>query len=273
MNINRRTILFATAAVAVATSRSALGGHKQGKRVSQQELDEAIRLHGMWLANTNTGHRCMFGKRDLSGLRFGSLGGAPANLSGADFTQADLSGTEADNILVHHCSFNGAQFDYSHWRQPVFAFADMRRASAKRVIWGTPGRRGSARRSLADFSHAVLRDADLTEARICGFFYGTKMVGACLQRADLTFSDFLGSKYYDVSFSGAKLNRAKLRHCQISSATFFSSDCTGTDFSHSEFSDVRMKGCNLSGACFRNAEFERWMITPANDYERIAHVA
>jgi hypothetical protein len=65
MNINRRSIIFATAAVAVATSRSALG-HKQGQRVSQQELDEAIRLHGMWLANMNTEQRCMFGGRNLS---------------------------------------------------------------------------------------------------------------------------------------------------------------------------------------------------------------
>jgi uncharacterized protein YjbI with pentapeptide repeats len=261
MSINRRSILFATTAMAVATSRSALG-HKQGNRVSQQELDDAIWRHGMWLANMNTGQRCMFGKRDLSGLRFSNLGGAPTNLSGADFTQADLSGTVADDILVHHCSFNGARFDGCHWRQPVFAFADLRRASAKRVIWGMPGHRGSARRSLADFSHTVLREADLSEARICGFFYGTKMVGACLRRADLSFSDFLGPKYYDVSFSTAQLSGAKLRHCQISSATFFNADCTEADFSHTEFSDVRMKGCNLSGACFRNTKFERWMITP-----------
>jgi uncharacterized protein YjbI with pentapeptide repeats len=263
MNINRRNILFGTAAVAVATTAvQSAQAYKQNKRVSQQELDEAIRLHGMWLANMNTGQRCMFGERDLSGLRFGSLDGAPTNLSGADFTQADLSGTEADEILVHHCSFNGARFDGCHWRRPVFAFADLRRASAKRVIWGMPGRHGSARRSLADFSHTVLHDADLSEARICGFFYGTKMVGACLRRADLSFSDFLGPKYYDVSFSTAQLSGAKLRHCQISSATFFNANCTETDFSHTEFSDVRMNGCNLSGACFRNAEFERWMISP-----------
>jgi uncharacterized protein YjbI with pentapeptide repeats len=261
MNINRRSILFATAAVAVTTSQSALG-HKQRKRVSQQELDEAIQLHGMWLADMNTGQRCMFGGRDLSGLRFGSLSGAPTNLSGADFAQADLSGTEADEIFVHHCSFNGARFDGSLWRQPVFAFADLRRTAAKRVIWGMPGRRGSARRSLANFSHTVLHDADLSEARICGFFYGTKMVGACLRRADLSFSDFLGPKYYEMTYSGAQMRGAKLRHCQISSATFFNADCTDTDFSHTVFSDVRMKGCNLSGACFRNAKFERWMITP-----------
>jgi uncharacterized protein YjbI with pentapeptide repeats len=102
----------------------------------------------------------------------------------------------------------------------------------------------------------------ITEARICGFFYGTKMGGAILGRADLSFSDFLGPKYHDVSFSTAQLSGAKLRHCQISSASFFNADCTGADFSHTEFSDVRMNGCNLSGACFRNAEFERWMITP-----------
>jgi uncharacterized protein YjbI with pentapeptide repeats len=264
MNINRRSILFATAAVAVATSQSALG-RKQGQRVSQQELDEAIRLHGMWLANMNAGQRCMFGERDLSGLRFGSLGGAPANLSGADFTQADLSGTEADDIFVHHCSFNGARFDGCHWRQPVFAFADMRRASAKRVIWGTPGPRDPSEPPRANFSHAVLRDADLTEAIICGYFYGTKLAGASLVQADLSHSIFLGPKHHEMTFSGAQMRGAKLRHCQISSATFFNADCTDTDFSHTEFSEVRMKGCNLSGACFRNAEFERWMIPPEPD--------
>ena len=217
MNINRRSILFATAAVAVTTSPSTLG-HKQGKRVSQQELDEAIQLHGMWLANMNIGQRCMFGERDLSGLRFDSLGGAPANLSGADFTQADLSGTEADNILVHHCSFNGARLDGSHWRQPVFAFADLRRASAKQVIWGMPGARAPLEPPRADFSHAVLHDADLTEANICGFFYGTKLVGASLVRADLCHSTFLGPKHYEMTFSGAQMRGAKLRHCQISCA-------------------------------------------------------
>jgi uncharacterized protein YjbI with pentapeptide repeats len=138
----------------------------------------------------------------------------------------------------------------------------MRRASAKRVIWGTPGPRDLSEPPRADFSHVVLRDADLTEARICGYFYGTKLVGASLVRADCCHSNFLGPKHYEMTFSGAQMRGAKLRHCQISSATFFNADCAGVDFSHTVFSDVRMDGCNLSDACFRNAEFERWMITP-----------
>ena len=159
MNINRRHVLSAVAAAAATRPRSAQA-YRLAKRVSQRELDEAIRLHGLWLADMNTGQRCMFGGRDLSGLQFGVLSRGPVDLNGADFTQADLSGTEADNILVHHCSFNGAKLDGCCWRQPVFAFADMRRVSAKRAEWGTPALRGSPQRSLADFSHAVLHNSD-----------------------------------------------------------------------------------------------------------------
>jgi uncharacterized protein YjbI with pentapeptide repeats len=204
----------------------------------------------------------MFGGRDLSGLQFGVLSGGPVDLNGADFTQADLSGTEADDIMVHHCSFNGATFDGCRWRHPVFSFSDMRRASARRVKWGTPGRRGSAERSLADFSHAVLHNSDLSEARICGYFYGTKLRDASLVRADLSLSDFLGPKHYEMTFSGAELSGAKLRRCRISSASFFNADCSETDFSHSVFSDVRMKGCNLSRASFHGAEIEQTMFSP-----------
>jgi uncharacterized protein YjbI with pentapeptide repeats len=261
MSIDRRNILFAAAAL--ATTSQYAEGHTREKPVSQQELDEAIWLHGMWLADMTSGQRCTLGGRDLSGLRFGVLGGGPVDLNGADFAQADLSRTEADDVLVHHCSFNGAKFDDCRWRQPVFAFADMRRVSAKRAEWGTPALRGSPQRSLADFSHAVLNSADLSEARICGYFYGTKLVGAFLVQADLSFSDFLGPKRYEMTtFSGAHLIGAKLRHCRISSASFFNADCSETDFSHSVFSDVRMKGCNLSCASFHGTEIEQTMFSP-----------
>jgi uncharacterized protein YjbI with pentapeptide repeats len=139
----------------------------------------------------------------------------------------------------------------------------MRRASAKRVEWGIPGRRGSAERSLADFSHAVLQKADLSQARICGFFYGTKLGGASLVRADLSLSDFMGSpKHVETTLSGANLSGAKLRDCQISSVRFFNADCSKADFSHSTFFDVRTKGCNLKGAQFQGAQVERTTLSP-----------
>ncbi len=138
----------------------------------------------------------------------------------------------------------------------------MRRASAKRVVWGTPGQRGSAKRSAADFSHIVLIDADLSEARICGHFCGTKLALACLVQADLSLSDFLGPMHYEMNFSQAKLSRAKLRDCHISSASSSNADCSEVDFSRTVFSEVIMKNCNLLGAVFRGAEFERAVFSP-----------
>ena len=257
MHINRRHILLGAGATAT-TGLQPAPTRAPDKRVSQPELDEAIRLHAMWLLNINDGQRCMFNGRDLSGLRFGDQGGPPIDLNGADLTQADLSGTEANDILVHHCSLNGARLDGSHWRRPVFAFADLRRSSARQVIWGTLGARDGSESTQADFSHAALHDADLTEAKVCGFFYGTKLVRARLCHADFSHSNFPGPKHYETTFSGAQMIGAKLRHCQISSASFYNANCTEADFSHSDFSDVRIEGCNLSGACFSNATFERW---------------
>jgi uncharacterized protein YjbI with pentapeptide repeats len=260
MGIDRRNLLLAAAAA--ATTSQYAHGKVEKKRVTQRELDQAIWLHGMWLTDMNIGQRCVFAGRDLSGLHFGALGPDPIDLSGADFAQADLSRTEADALLVHHCNFNGTKFDGCHWRRPVFEYADMRRVSASGVKWGAPGHRGSPERSPADLSHVVLFDANLSKSRICGFFYGTKLRDASLEQADLSHSDLWGPKYYEMSFSGANLNGAILRHCDISSASFFNADCSDVDFSHTVFADVRMKGCNLSGARFRDAEIEQTIFSP-----------
>jgi uncharacterized protein YjbI with pentapeptide repeats len=237
MKLARRLFLLATATGAISLTPKP--GLTQAGRVSQKELNEAIRLHGMWLADMNSGQKCSFGGRDLSGLQFGTSGGPPVNLSGADFAQTDLSRTEADDILVHHCNFNGAKFEGCCWRKPVFAFADMRRVSGQRVRWGIPGPRGSSERLLADFSHVVLCGADLSEARICGFFYGANLNGARLTRSDLSFSDFIGPKFcHEMSFFRAELTGARLRHCQISNASFSKATCTEADFSGTVFSNV-----------------------------------
>jgi len=262
MRFNRRSILFAVATSAAAASRSTARPNKVAKRICQAELDEIIRMHGLWLADPNCGKRCVLGGYDLSGLQFGKLGGSSVDLNGADFAQADLSGTDADDILMHHCNFNGAKFDDGHWRRPIFAYADMRRASAKRVTWGIPGGRGSEKRSAADLSYTALQDTDLTGSRICGLFYGTKLARASLVGADLSLSDFSGPMHHDMSFAGANLRDAKLRDCHISSANFANANCAGADFSRGILSDLIIKDCNFHGAVFDEAEFERPIFAP-----------
>jgi uncharacterized protein YjbI with pentapeptide repeats len=257
MQMSRRHFFVAATTTATTGLRPALA-RTQNKRVSQSELDEAIQLHAMWLASINDGQRCSFSGSDLSGLRFGNEGGPPVSLSGADFAQANLSGTQADDILIDRCCFNGANLDNCKWRRPVFAFADLRRVSAKQALWGAPNLQDPDL-SSADFSYAALHDADLADATLSGFFFDTKLYRTCLSHADLSYSTFFGSKFCETTFTGANMIRAKLRYCRISSARFYNSNCTEVDFSHSEFSEVRMRYCNLSGACFANATFERWL--------------
>jgi uncharacterized protein YjbI with pentapeptide repeats len=109
-----------------------------------------------------------------------------------------------------------------------------------------------------------LKDADLTNAQVCGYFYGTRFSGASLVQADLSFSDFIGPNYnFEMNFYRARLIGAKLRHCQFSSASFQNADCCEADFSGAIFRDVEMKGCNLGRACFKEAEVERTMLSPA----------
>ena len=234
--------------------------------VSQIELDDAIALHNIWLADTNTERRCQFAGRDLSGLRFGEIGGDTVNLSGADFTQADLTNTEADDILVDHCSFNEATFDDCQWRQPVFAYSDMRRVSARRATWGTRDPRKSFFSSRADLSHTVFGDADLTNANICGYFFGANLRGARLVEANLSHSNFTGPMRCELTFAGTNLKASKLTDCLISCVSFFGADLSDTDFSR--FSDVIMKGCKLARARLEEATFDQRDISSAQMYRR-----
>ena len=260
MSIDRRNVLFAVTAVATAATQSVRSG-ANNTRVSQEELDAAILLHSIWLSDITSGRRCMFGARDLSGLRFAG-GRSPIDLSGADFSQADLSATEADNILLQYSNLNGAKLDNCRWRRPVFAHADMSRISARVAQWGIPGDRDSKDRVAADFRHTRLANADLTKARICGFFYESDLRYTSLKETDLSFSDFLGPNLsFDMNFSGARMRDAKLRHCRISNASFYNSDCRATDFFGTQFCDVNMNGCDLNFANFENAEVELTMFS------------
>ena len=54
-------------------------------KMTQKEVNEAIRLHGLWLKDKTTGERADFSGKDLSGLKFRG-----ANLNGAYLSDANL---------------------------------------------------------------------------------------------------------------------------------------------------------------------------------------
>src|SRR5712664_1458303 len=91
------------------TSRSAHGCEKRGL-VSQLQFDKAISCIACLAERLKARAAVYVANRELS-CGSGRLNGVGINVSGADFAQADLSGTEANHVLVRYCSFNGAKLD------------------------------------------------------------------------------------------------------------------------------------------------------------------
>lgn len=87
--IGRRRFLAAAFATLAPLSSQAVSHGR--RRVTQDELDEAIALHRLWLEDRTRGRRVNFASCDLSGLDFGFSAQGQVVLRNADFTGADLN--------------------------------------------------------------------------------------------------------------------------------------------------------------------------------------
>ncbi len=103
---------------------------------------------------------------DLNGAVLANI-----NLRSANFSHADLSGADLHNADLNHADFRDARVGAAIFRNSFLISADFRRA-----------------RCGADFTGAVLIDADLREA---------SFRGALLYGADLSRSNLIGTKGLD----------------------------------------------------------------------------
>lgn len=140
MKLARRAFLglLAVAAKPRASLSSPAVSQNHLKRVTQSELDDAIELHSRWLNGDAHGRRAVFSNRDLSGLDFGRSRSELVVLRGADFTEADLTGIQGNEVNFHCASLQGARLSYSNLIAPIFSGATLRRAECKSVVWGRP---------------------------------------------------------------------------------------------------------------------------------------
>ena len=79
-------------------------------KVTQEEVDEVIRLHWLYLSNSKTGQRADFADKDLSGFDFKDVDLRFADLKGANLRFADLRGA----------NFTGANWGGSVWSNAVY---------------------------------------------------------------------------------------------------------------------------------------------------------
>jgi uncharacterized protein YjbI with pentapeptide repeats len=209
------------------------------RRISQRELEDAVELHAIWLEDDCRGARAVFSDCDLSGLDFFSSQVAMINLRGSDFTAADLSGIAANEISFHRASLQSARLSWSRLKLPIFSDATLRRSVCNNVVWGWPSSSASTPPPSIDgwspratFINTDLSFSDFSEARVMGYFSGTRFSSALLHNTDFSHSDLAGVQYVcENSFAGSNLARTKFHHASIEGTNFRFSKLTDPDFS------------------------------------------
>lgn len=153
----------------------------------------------------------------------------PANLTGADMTEADFTGSRiasasltgailnSANLSKCHiltCDFSGAKmrdvdFSESQCVNSNFANADMSGANLKRFIVDDAEPDSEASWNNVDLTKANLRGAFLARVSFrnanltCAKFHGAKLYAADLSNANLNDTDFTGAVLTCADFTGA----------------------------------------------------------------------
>lgn len=233
--IGRRAILATSLGALLGPTPSKAATIGDRRRISQAELDDAIDQHARWLDSRRFGYRANFSCCDLSGLDFGANNPNQVVLRGADFTEADLSGIQGNDLNFHHASFQYANLSRSHLKAPVFAGANLSNADCSNVAWGWPTpeselRAGKVRPSeQAVFMSASLSGVIFDQARVRGYFNDCSLTGASLALADFSQSEFAGNESFN-RFAKARLIRTKFHLTTISSAMFSNAVIEIADF-------------------------------------------
>lgn len=209
------------------------------RRISQRELEDAAALHAIWLEDDSRGGRAVFSNCDLSGLDFLSSRAEIIDMRGSDFTGADLSAVTGNQVSFHRASLQSARLSWSQLKLPILCGATMRRALCNRVVWGWPSQSSLKPPAPIDgwtpratFINTDLSFSDFEDARVMGYFSGTRFSSASLRNTDLSHSDFAGTREVcENSFAGSDLMQTKFHYASINGTNFRFAHLNEPDFS------------------------------------------
>jgi uncharacterized protein YjbI with pentapeptide repeats len=221
----------------------ALSGHssQQLVRLTQAQLDEAVRLHALFREGRSGGRRAVVIGHDLSGLRLAGADMSHADLTGSSFFDADLHAARFDCATLFACDFRQANLENTS-----MARADLRGCFfAGAVMVGAnlfeaylrPGAH-LTRDKTGEFRTLVPREASGT-ASSAGF-----------TGANLTNASLAGAVAVKTDFSEALMRGCKLVRAHVRGANFTGSNLQGADFAQADTRDACFRGAVIAGAKF-----------------------
>jgi hypothetical protein len=127
--------------------------------MTQEELDERIRLHGLYLAGKEGGQMLDLSGEDLSGLDLSRANLRGAILRGANLRWAKLRGADLRGAILIGADLRGAILIGAILREAILSGADLRGADLREAILRDALLRDALLRE-ADLSRAILSGAD-----------------------------------------------------------------------------------------------------------------
>jgi hypothetical protein len=158
--------------------------------MKQEELNEILRLHKLWLE--------------------GKDGGAKADLKGADLKGADLKGADLECADLKKAILADADLYEANLYRANLKWADLREANLSGANLKGADLKG-AELECADLKGANLEGADLKGANLIRAF----LVKANLEGAYLAGADLTEAKLYRANLKGANLKLADLSKANI----------------------------------------------------------
>lgn len=184
-----------------------------------------------------------------SGIRLENLYVEHADLSGADFSEAQLSGVVAEQTIFRNAELHGAKLVDFYARTADFSGANLSDVRGITCVF--------ARSSLmnADLQGASLRDA---------VFDGCDLRGASLRRADLMSAGFRHARIEGADFTGADLSFADLRKLDLRAAEFAGANFYGARLEKADLQGMRLPGVQFPGAMLTGADLTASEMPYAN---------
>ena len=146
------------------------------KYLNQEELNEILEKHEMWLKNEKGGERA-----DLINVDLRSIDLSNVNLSGADLRNANLGGADLSNVNLSNADLWNVNLSY----------AELRGSD----LW-------NINLSESDLNNANLSDTNLRGANLSY----SNLSYTDLRGADLRYADLNNSNLWDANLSYANLN-------------------------------------------------------------------
>lgn len=170
------------------------------KKITQEELDEIISKHILWLASNHTeGEKADLSYTDLTGVNLEN-----AFLYGANLIDTNLQGANLENKDLRSVDFTGANLANANIAGANLRFAIMEGANLRYAIMD------GADMSMSDLQGAIFTAADLRGANLtCSYMYCANLRSANLEGANLTNADLKDSNLNHADLYNANLTGVK----------------------------------------------------------------